>query len=58
MPPSKGKPGGGGGVDGGGGPGSANALVADKKNTARIIINLFGTIFIVRKSIKKIYLAK
>ena len=49
---------GGGGVDGGGGPGSANTFVTDKKNTARIIIILFGTIFIVRKSIKKIYLPK
>jgi len=54
MPPSKGKPGGGGGVDGGGGPGSAKALNADKKSTARMVIFLFGTIFIVRKSIKKI----
>lgn len=54
KPPSNGRPGGGGGVDGGGGPGSAKALNADKKNTARMIIFLFGTIFIVRKNIKKI----
>lgn len=58
IPPSKGRPGGGGGVDGGGGPESANMLVTDKKNTARIIIILFGTIFIVRKSIKNFFLPK
>lgn len=54
KPPSKGKPGGGGGVDGGGGPESAKTLFADNKNTARMAITLLGTIFIVRKSIKKI----
>lgn len=54
TPPSNGKPGGGGGVDGGGGPGSANTLFTDNKKTARMAIILFGTIFIVRKSIKKI----
>jgi hypothetical protein len=58
IPPSRGNPGGGGGVDGGGGPGAANRLFADKKNTARIMIILFGTIFIVRKSKKKIYSPK
>ena len=54
MPPSKGKPGGGGGVDGGGGPGAANASANGNKITAKKTIILFGTIFIVRKSIKKI----
>ena len=54
TPPSKGRPGGGGGVDGGGGPGAAKTFVSDNKNTARMVIFLFGTIFIVRKSIKKI----
>ncbi|WP_154669973.1 hypothetical protein [Flavobacterium silvisoli] len=58
IPPSKGVPGGGGGVEGGGGPGAANRGLADKKSTARIRIILFGTIFIVRKSKKKIYSPK
>ncbi len=57
-PPSKGRPGGGGGVEGGGGSGSAKTFVCWIKNTTRIIKILFGTIFIVRKSIKKIYLTK
>ena len=58
MPPSKGKPGGGGGVDGGGGAGAANTVLCCSKNTTNQIINLFGTIFIVGKSIKKIFSSK
>lgn len=58
SPPSKGRPGGGGGDDGGGGPGAAKTTVPCDNNTTRIIITLFGTIFIVRKSIKKFYLPK
>lgn len=54
TPPSKGRPGGGGGVDGGGGPGAAKTVVSGNKNTARMVKILFGTNFIVRKSIKKI----
>jgi len=51
---SIGVPGGGGGtISGGGGPGAAKTEVIGNKNTARIILILFGTIFIVRKSIKK-----
>ena len=58
MPPSKGEPGGGGGVDGGGGPGAAKTVVNGNKNTTNEVKNLFGTIFIVRKSKKKIYSPK
>lgn len=54
KPPSNGKPGGGGGVEGGGGPGAAKTFVNGNKNTERMAIILLGTIFIVRKSIKKI----
>jgi hypothetical protein len=54
TPPSKGRPGGGGGGVGGGGLGAAKTFVSDNKNTAKMVIFLFGTIFIVRKSIKKI----
>ena len=58
IPPSKGEPGGGGGVDGGGGPGAAKTTVNGNKNTTNEIKILLGTIFIVRKSKKKIYLPK
>jgi hypothetical protein len=59
MLPSRLTGGGGGGViSGGGGPGAAKTEVNDNKITARIILILFGTIFIVCKSIKKIYSPK
>lgn len=58
MAPSKGNPGGGGVDAGGGGPGAAKTAVSCIKNTTRIIKSLFGTNFIVRKSIKKIYSPK
>lgn len=58
IAPSKGNPGGGGVDDGGGGAGAAKTAVPCIKNTIRIIKTLFGTIFIVRKSIKKIYSPK
>lgn len=57
IPPSRGKLGG-GGAAGGGGSGAAKTAVPCIKNTTRIIKILFGTIFIVRKSIKKIYSPK
>jgi hypothetical protein len=52
--PSKGKPGGGGGSEGCGGSTGAAWLAKLQKSNTRIVIILFGTIFIVRKSIKKI----
>jgi hypothetical protein len=57
MPPSNGDPGG-GGVDGGGGPGAAKTEIRGIKNTTKEVKILFGTIFIVRKSKKKIYSPK
>jgi hypothetical protein len=57
MPPSNGDPGG-GGVDGGGGPGAAKTEIRGIINTTKEVKILFGTIFIVRKSKKKIYSPK
>ena len=54
VPPSRGKPGGGGGVEGCGGSIGAAKLAKLNNDTTRMAIILFGTIFIVRKSIKKI----
>ncbi|MFN3752677.1 hypothetical protein [Flavobacterium sp.] len=54
TPPSKGKPGGGGGNDGCGGSAGAAWLAKLHKSKTRMVIILLGTIFIVRKSIKKI----
>lgn len=53
-----GRPGGGGAAEGGGGGGAPKTAIACVKNTSNARINLDWTIFIVRKSIKKIYLAK
>jgi len=53
-----GSPGGGGAPDGGGGVGAPKTAIDCVKNTSNTRINLDWTIFIVRKSIKKIYLAK
>ena len=56
IPPSTGKPGGGGGI-GAGGSGAANVKFTLSNPTINTII-LFGTIFIGRKSKKKISLSK
>ena len=51
-------PGGGGTPDGGGGDGAPKTAIDCVKNTSNTRINLDWTIFIVRKSIKKIYSPK
>ncbi len=53
-----GSPGGGGAPDGGGGDGAPKTAIDCVKNTSNTRIKFDWTIFIVRKSIKKIYLAK